>query len=403
MRAALLLTLVLFWCLPVRADCLPGDFNEDCRVDCADLRLLAERWLASAQTPADMNDNGYVDAVDLALFGQQWRKRACPIVINEVLAHAHADASDWIELYNTSSVPVNIGGWFLSDEKNDLRKYEIAAGTIIGPHGYALFIEATHFANPLDPGVWKAFAFTENGEAAYLYSNDDAVFPGYLVEQPFGASETDKAFGRYRRSDGTYEFVTMSGQTPDAVNAYPLVGPVVINEIMYHPAVDGDAEYIELLNISDGPVTLFDTDVNEPWRLSADGVGFWFPRDPPLTLLAGEYLLLVRDLGAMSRYKVPADVNVFDWGSGKLANEGEEIRLLKPGDVDLDGIRYWIEVDRVRYSDGAHGDRLPHGIDPWPQEADGLGPSLNRMWPTRYGNDPNNWQATIPSPGSVND
>jgi hypothetical protein len=395
--------LVLFPGLRGRADCPPGDFNEDCRVDFADLLLLAEQWLTPADTPADMNDNGYVDAADLALFGQQWRKKACPIVINEVLAHAHAAASDWIELYNTSSIPVDIGGWFLSDEKNDLQKYEIAAGTTLGPHGYAVFFEVTHFANPFDPGVRKPFAFTENGEAAYLYSDDDEVFPGFLVEQPFGASETGVSFGRYRRSDGTYEFVSMSGQTPNAANAYPLVGPVVINEIMYHPAVDGDAEYIELLNISDGPVTLFDTDANEPWRLLADtGLDFWFPRDP-VTLLAGEYLLLVRDIDALRQYNVPADVKVFEWGSGKLANEGEELRLFKPGDVDLNGIRYWIEVDHVRYSDGAHGDRLPSRIDSWPTEADGLGPSLNRMWPTRYGNDPNNWQATIPSPGSVND
>jgi hypothetical protein len=402
--AWLLLMPVLFLCLPGHADCPPGDFNNDCRVDFADLRLLAERWLASDVTPADMNNNGHVDAVDLALFARQWRKKACPIVINEVLAHAHADASDWIELYNTSSVPVDIGGWFLSDEKDTLRKYEIAAGTTVEPYGYALFFETTHFANPFDPGMLKAFAFSENGETAYLFSADDPVFPRCLVEQPFGASETSMSFGRYRRSDGTYEFVTMSSQTPDAANAYPLVGPVVINEIMYHPAVDGDAEYVELLNISDGPVTLFGADANEPWRLSVDGgPDFWFPRDDPVTLLADEYVLLVRDTDALRTYQVPADVKVFAWGPGKLDNGGAEIRLLKPGDVDLNGIRYWIEVDRVRYSDGSHADELPGRIDPWPQEADGLGPSLNRMWPSRYGNDPNNWQATIPSPGSVND
>jgi hypothetical protein len=403
-RALLWPALLLFLCLPGRADCPPGDFNGDCRVDFADLLLLAEQWLAPAGMPFDVNENGRVDAVDLASFGKQWRQKTCPIVINEVLAHAHADASDWIELHNISNVPVAIGGWFLSDEKNDLKKYGIAPGTVVGPHGYLTFFEATHFANPFDPGVRKTFAFSENGETACLYSNDDEVFPGCLVEQPFGASETGMSFGRYRRSDGTYEFVTLSGQTPGAANAYPLVGPVVINEIMYHPAVDGDAEYIELLNIGEGPVTLFDAVAGEPWRLLADtGLDFWFPRDEPVTLPAGEYLLLVRDLKAMRAYKVPADAKVFDWGSGKLANQGEELRLLKPGDVDTDGIRYWIVVDRVRYSDGAHGDKLPKGLDPWPPEADGLGPSLNRMWPARYGNDPNNWQATIASPGTVND
>ncbi len=42
-----------------------------------------------------------------------------------------------------------------------------------------------------------------------------------------------------------------TGSLPAAgsVNAYPKVGPVVIREIMYHPAVDSDAEYIELVNI----------------------------------------------------------------------------------------------------------------------------------------------------------
>jgi len=37
------------------------------------------------------------------------------IVINEVLAHSHAEASDWIELRNTTASAINIGGWFLSD------------------------------------------------------------------------------------------------------------------------------------------------------------------------------------------------------------------------------------------------------------------------------------------------
>ena len=37
----------------------------------------------------------------------------------------------------------------------------------------------------------------------------------------------------------------MSVPTPGAANAYPRVGPVVINEIMYHPAFNADAEYVE--------------------------------------------------------------------------------------------------------------------------------------------------------------
>ena len=404
-RRLLLIVWVALWCdLVVGAEYPVGDFNEDCRVDTADLLFFAGQWLFKSDTPADLNDNDYVDGVDFTLFAGHWQERTSPIVINEVLAHAHAQASDWLELYNRSSVPVNIGGWFLSDNKDDLDSYEIPAGTIVAPHEYYALYEATQFRNPLDPHARKLFAFSENGDVAYLFSGTDAVFPDLLIEQPFGPSETGVSFGRYRTSTGRYDFVTMSQPTPGAANAYPLVGPVVINEIMYHPPVDADAEYVELLNISGGPVTLFDPVAMEPWRLQADtGVNFWFPTDDPVTLQADEHLLLVRDLAAMRGYKMPDNVRVFDWGSGKLGNGGEALRLLKPGDVDEDGTRYWILVDRVEYSDGAHGDAFPNGVDPWPVEADGLSPSLNRIFPLRYGDDPNNWQATIPSPGSVND
>jgi hypothetical protein len=73
-----------------------------------------------------------------------------------------------------------------------------------------------------------------------------------------------------------------------------------------------------------------------------------------------------------------------------------------PGDVDLQGRRYWIRVDRVNYSDGSHTDDTPGDTDPWPAQTDGAGYSLSRINPTEYGNDPSNWQAEIPSPGRAN-
>ncbi len=386
------------------AQCPLGDFNGDCQVDLADFALFAHQWRTAGKSSEDLSRDGRVDGADLALFATHWLAKDCPIVINEVLAHAHAEASDWIELYNAGSVPVNVGGWFLSDSKNDLTRYQIAAGTTIGPHGYLVLYETLHFGNPFDPGVRTPFAFTENGETVYLYSGEDAVFPNYLTEQPFGASETWYSFGRYRTSLGTYDFVTMSEPTPGAANAYPRVGPVVIEEIMYHPASDADAEYVELLNISGEAVTLFDFVALLPWRLTDDtGVNVRLPVDPPVTLQPGEPLLLIRDAAAMRPYHVPPGVQTIPWGSGRLDNAGGRLRLLKPGDVDAAGVRYWIAVDTVNYSDGSHAQRFADRIDPWPVEADGSGSSLTRLAPTKYGNDPNNWHAALPTPGSVHD
>jgi len=383
------------------ADCPLGDLTGDCQVDITDLQILTEQWLTESNTLVDLNGDARVDSVDLAILANHWHETGCPTVINELLAHSHSEAPDWIELHNAGSLAVNISGWFLSDDKNDLYKYRIADGTVVEPNGYVVFYEDEHFGNPMDPGALVPFAMSENGETLYLYSGDDELFPQYLTEESFGASETWISFGRYRKSTGDYDFVLMSESTPGRANAYPLVGPVVINEIMYHPDLVAGAEYIELLNISDAPVTLYDADAAEPWRLMDPNL--WFPTNPPVTLQPGEYLVLVKDLSAFnSSYAIPLGVQVIEWSSGKLANGGEQLVLAKPGDVDNQGTRYWIQVDGISYNDGSHGDLFPGGSDPWPVEPDGLGSSLSRRLSDRYGNDPNNWKAAIPSPGRAN-
>jgi hypothetical protein len=329
------------------------------------------------------------------------------VVINELLAHSHAEAFDWIELHNTTDHTINIGGWFLSDDGSNLTKYVIAEGRTIRAGGYVVFTEDLHFGNPADPGCNVPFALSENGETLYLHSSRDGELTGYSEQEKFGASETGVAFGRYQKSTGSYNFVAMSVHTPGSANAYPKVGPMVITEIMYHPDSPADAEYIELLNISDGDLTLYNVMTEEPWRFTDDpdnpGVELLFPSDPPVTLASGEYILMVKDLATFSsKFTVPGGTQIFAWGAGRLDNGGEKVQISMPGDVDVEGIRQYIRVDRVRYSDGSHPDDFASGVDPWPAGADGLGSSLSRLAPEHYGNDPNNWQATAPSPGSAN-
>ncbi|MHC4659959.1 MAG: hypothetical protein ACYS83_12425, partial [Planctomycetota bacterium] len=138
-------------------------------------------------------------------------------------------------------------------------------------------------------------------------------------------------------------------------------------------------EYIELYNITDSDVNLYDEEGNA-WKFT-DGIEFTFP---------------------LWRYgSMPPGV-VYGPYDGKLSNGGEKLELSMPGDIDLYGTRYYIRVDRVNYSDGSHPEDCPGGVDLWPIEADGGGKSLARIDPNLYGNDPNNWDADTPSPGSVN-
>ncbi|MHC4426476.1 MAG: lamin tail domain-containing protein, partial [Planctomycetota bacterium] len=329
------------------------------------------------------------------------------VVINEVLAHSHDVASDWIELYNTTGAAINIGGWLLSDSDSNLAKYEIAGGTTIGAHNYLVFRQDQHFGNASDPGSHETFALSENGERLFLSSAQNDVLTGYRDVEDFRASETGVSFGRYYKSStDNYNFVAMSQNTAGSANANPKVGPIVISEIMYNPDwPDGGSytnnqyEYIELHNISAVPVTLYRYDKGAPWKFT-DGIEFTFPDDIPLVIPVGGRLLVVKNPAAFSwRYPgVPAE-KILGPYDGKLSNAGEKLELGMPGDFDKYGELHYIRVDRVNYSDGYHPEDSLGPVDLWPIGPDGYGQSLTRKVSADYGNDPFTWTASAPSPG----
>ena len=326
------------------------------------------------------------------------------IFINEVLAHSHAAAADWIELYNSSASRIEIGGWYLSDSSVDLMKYCIADGTAIDSGKYLVFYEDANFGQfSADPGRITGFALSENGDEVYLSSAETGALTGYREYEDFGASPTGVSFGRYfKKSTGNYNFVLLDSNTPGWANAYPKVGPIVISEIMYHPqSGDEREEYVELHNISTASVTLFDLNENEPWRFT-DGIDYTFPGLPGVTIPAGGYLLIVKDVAvAIEKYGMPPfGVLMLGPYDGKLSNDGEKLELSIPGDMDIYGTqRFYIRADRVNYSDGSHHGDTPDDVDLWPHEAEGGGMSLSRNVVELYGNDPNNWIAAAPSPG----
>ncbi|NLH17970.1 MAG: lamin tail domain-containing protein, partial [Phycisphaerae bacterium] len=312
------------------------------------------------------------------------------VVINEVLAHAHAEAPDWIELYNSGTEPVTLDGWYLSDDQAQWDKYRIPTGSTLQAGEYKVFYEDQTFNNAADPGCKMPFALSENGDAVYLTAVVNGARTGYQVWEDFGASQTGVAFGRYRISTGMWHFVPMSVNTPEGLNGSPKIGPVVISEIFYNPGVSQDQEFIELYNPTTQPVEMksYDTETGEwlGWRFT-DGIDFTFPLN--VTIPASGYLIIAKSPSAFTaRFgAMPANVTVIGSYDGQLNNGGERLELSLPGD-ELDGTRYFIVVDRVDYGNSGR----------W-ANADGNGQSLTRVTRTAYADDPANWQAVSPTPG----
>src|SRR5205823_6349252 len=126
-------------------------------------------------------------------------------------------------------------------------------------------------------------------------------------------------------------------------------GRVVINEIMYQPAVPG-GEYVELYNTSSN--LTFDL---SGWQFR--GLAFTFPTGSLIG--ANSFLVLAANRTAFAG-AYGATVPVFDTFSGTLQSGGERLSLVQPGtNGDL-------VVAEVRYESGR----------PWPTGANRTGSSL---------------------------
>ena len=311
------------------------------------------------------------------------------VVINEVLAHSHDIAPDWIELYNSSSKPVDLSGWYLSDDPDQPMKYRIADGTELSANGYIVFYEDENFgAESSDAGALIPFALSENGDTVNVYGPGNELRPDYTEKETFGASLRGVSKGRYyKASTRTYNFIAMETATPGASNSDPKVGPIVISEIMYHPPVS-EAEYLELANISSNAVTLYDETMDAGWSFT-QGLDHEFSTTAPITMQAGERILLVRNATAFAtEYGAPDGTQIIQWDSGALDNGGETLQLSMPGDTNEVGELQFIRIDRVDYSDD----------EPWPTGPDGDGTSLARINENAYGNDVANWRESVVTP-----
>src|SRR2546430_5169628 len=208
-----------------------------------------------------------------------------PIFINELLTHPDLPQVDAIELFNPTARDVDIGGWFISDDLKTPNKFRIRNGTTILAGGYRVFTEADF--NPT-PGAGTSFAFRSTGDEAWLYSGDaNTNLTGYQHGFRFGAAENGVTFGRYLNSVGEEQFPAQLSNTLGFANSGPRVGPLVMTEIMYHPAGDGE-EFVELKNIASTNVPLFSPSIpTNTWKLS--GLGYSFPTNVTLDARSEEH------------------------------------------------------------------------------------------------------------------
>lgn len=130
------------------------------------------------------------------------------LVINEFMAsndvtQADQDGEfdDWIELYNNSNAEINLEGYTLSDDGNDLAQWAFPAGTVIPAGGY-LIVWADDDED--QEGLHANFKLSAGGESLFLVNASGTI----VDEVTFTEQETDSSYGRFPSGTGPFRTMT---------------------------------------------------------------------------------------------------------------------------------------------------------------------------------------------------
>lgn len=299
------------------------------------------------------------------------------VVINEVLARPGAEDTVLLELFNPTDQPVGISHWYISNDSENLFKFQINAGTTIEAGGYRVFDQQL-----------PRFSFTADGGEIWLIESDEAGIPIQLADHvQLGTAPVGVSLGRWSSDDDPLR--PMAQLTFGGQNSQPWTGEVVISELHFNPfhpeGVNSrqnvnDFEFIELVNRSKSALDL------GRWQLNGD-IHYSFPLG---TMIGAAKSVVVVPfdpmLGANAfrvGYQVNAETRLFGPYERRLDNVAGTVRLEHTGGV------LPLITDELTYESSP----------PWPLVEQGQ--SLARTRPDDYGLFPTSWLGGIPTPGIV--
>ncbi len=141
------------------------------------------------------------------------------LFINEI----YASGNDWVELYNSTDVIKNIGGYKISD---DGAEYTLPTGTLVPAKGYLVI-----YCDDENTGLHTNFKLSSDGETVTLKNATNEVAETVVYPK----LDNGQSYGRY--PDGSDHFA-ISGVTSQGASNNESNAPA-ITTVMRNPAVPG--------------------------------------------------------------------------------------------------------------------------------------------------------------------
>jgi hypothetical protein len=250
---------------------------------------------------------------------------------------------DWIEIYNANDFEVNLGGLYLTDDLDDLFKYQIEENsqenTILAAKGYTLIWADD---NSIKGAYHTNFKLSQKGEQLGLVQKIDGK--AHIIDTlTYEEQYSNSSLSRY--PDGSDNWVSIPA-TPSEANIYIPISGIFVNELManndsYFQNEFGEYEdWIELYNEND-----FEVDIGGMFLTDSLGHKTMsrIPTTEPdaTTISPNGYLIIWAD---KEEEKGALHLNF------KLSALGEEVGLIgSDGITILDTISFGSQTKNVSY------------------------------------------------------
>ncbi|RKY06582.1 MAG: hypothetical protein DRP56_07160, partial [Planctomycetota bacterium] len=211
-------------------DCPEGDLYPDCEINLLDLQIFAVQWLDGSGT-ADFDGQNGVNNADFVVLAQDWGEKRIALSLNEFMASNNnflldgsGESSDWIEIHNAPSAPIDMEGYYLTDDPCELTKWQFPADVTIDAGCFLIVFasgknQVDYPVNYpyLDPGDYyhTNFKLSAGGEYLALVEPDGQTiaheYNGYEFDDGkfgFPPQETNVSYGLYGQQIRYFGFPT---------------------------------------------------------------------------------------------------------------------------------------------------------------------------------------------------
>ncbi len=170
------------------------------------------------------------------------------LVINElmssnttVVSDLDGEYDDWIEIYNKGSQTVDLSGYFLTDDQDELSKWEFPEGTELASGEY---LTVWMDKDTLQAGLHANFKLSGNGEIVILLNENQEIIDEVL----FNAHITDESYSRMPNGTGGFDWQGPSFGTNNEDGFVSIEEVIVDHNFILFPNPASDQFYIKFVD-----------------------------------------------------------------------------------------------------------------------------------------------------------